>query len=102
MTTIEVKEIVIPAHWHTASDCRRRAESWENEELRACIERVLPALWDVAGQGGTSAVHNIRTGRPPHFYETFKKMMETLGYTVKAPIDPVSTYHNHKEWIFSW
>ena len=99
---IEVKEITIPAHWHTASDCRQRAESWENEELRSCIEKTLAGLWDIAGQGGTSGAHPIRTGRPIHFYETFQKMMETLGFKVEAPADPANTYNDHKYWTFRW
>lgn len=102
MVKIEVKEVAIPDHWHTASDCRERAESWENSELRACIDTVLASLWEIAGQGGVSGCHNIRTGRPKHFYETFKQMMETLGYKVEAPADPANTYHGYKVWTFHW
>jgi hypothetical protein len=98
----EVKEVTIPSRWHTATECRARAESWENDELRACVDTVLASMWEIAGQGGVSGCHKIRTGRPDHFYKTFTQMMETLGYKVEAPVNPADTYYNSKVWTFRW
>lgn len=99
---VEIKEFAIPSHWHTAKECREMAESWENEEIQNCMETVLTGLWQVARKGGTSTTHPIRTGRPPHFYTTFKEKMQALGYTVEAPADPAGTYHDSRYWTFKW
>lgn len=99
---VEVRELTIPEHWHTASECRKRAESWENDELKSCMEVVLASIWECAGKGGTETTHNIYTNRPAHFYETFKEKMTMLGYKVEAPTVPNDYHHSYKCWRFSW
>ena len=100
---VGVEEMAIPANWHTASECRAKAESWENAEVKACVDVVLAKLWAVAEKGGIKATVPVRTGRPEHFYETFREIMTTLGYKiVDYPFCPASTTASAKDWTFSW
>lgn len=92
----------IPEHWHTAEECRIEAESWKNEELNGCIDKVLAAIWNTAKKGGTEISHPVLTSRPLHFYETFQEKMEILGYKVTPPTAPHDSTYNHKFWKFSW
>ena len=99
---IEMQEVVIPDHWHTAQECRARAESWENAELKSCLDTVLSTLWDAAGKGANCHTCEIRTGRPPHFYATLTKMMQSLGYRVEIPEKPHAQHTSTKTWKFHW
>lgn len=99
---IEVREMAFPAHWHTAEECRAKAESWENAEMKTCVEKVLASLWEIAGRGGTSGCQNILTGRPEHFYKTFQEIMENLGYIVEPPAVPNDSRYNYRVWAFRW
>ena len=103
LLVVRINGTEIPPNWHTAAECRARAESWENAELKGCVDSVLASLWTVAEKGGVKATVTVKTGRPEHFYKTFRKVMESLGYkVVDQPINPMSTSATAKEWTFSW
>lgn len=102
MIEVEVKETVIPAYWHTAAECREIAESWENNELRSCMDTLLSAIWQEANRGGVSLSHSIYTNRPAHFYEVLREKMETLGFQVEPPACPSDTSCFSRWWKFKW
>ena len=99
---IEMQEITIPNHWHTAAECREQAENWKNEEMKNLIDKIMDGIWTDAKKGGASHEHDIRTSRPEHFYETFQKFMESLGYTVKKPWNASDTRFHSANWTFCW
>lgn len=102
IVAIEIEELPLPDHWHTAQECRERAESWENEELKRCLTYILEDLWEVAGKGGTEATKNICTDKPKHFYATLCKMLESLGYEVVLPCEPWNKRDKYRAWTFRW
>lgn len=101
--TIKIGEFPLCEHWHTALECRERAKSWENSELKSCLDIIFASLWEQAEEGKMEAVVAVRTGRPMHFYETLQKVMEGWGYQVEPPIYPYdNTYGCSKIWTFKW
>lgn len=88
--------------WHTAPECRERAESWENEEMKTCINSLMKDIWEEAGKGGTSASLAVRTSRPAHFYKTLKTKMEKLGFQVVPPNCPGDSGAISRQWLFKW
>lgn len=105
VVTITEEVPTIPESWHRAEECRKVAESWENAEIKTCIDKVMNAIWEKAQQGGTSLAMDIYTTRPPHFYTTLKTKLEQLGYVVipaTKPWDAPSTYCKQKQWEFRW
>ena len=99
---IEVAEIEMPKNWHTAHECRAKAESWTNKEMMECIDTIMDVIWYKASSGGTSAEIKVKTSRPPQFYVTLKSKMETLGFKVSPPTVPHDKYYNDKPWTFTW
>lgn len=99
---IEVAEIEMPKNWHTAAECRAKAESWSNEEMMKCIDSIMDVIWHKASLGGTSAMIDVRTSRPSQFYVTLQKKMETLGFQVFPPSAPADKCHSDRPWTFKW
>lgn len=100
--TVEVKEMTIPNNWHTASECRAKAESWANEELKACIDILMEGIWEQASIGGTMVSLAVKTSRPSHFYKNLKAKMEKLGFEVVPPNYPDDPRMSAIQWIFKW
>lgn len=89
----------------TAEQCRKQAESWENEEIQKCVRECCSEIWKEACRGGTKTKISISTGKPEHFYETFLEKMTSLGFAVIAPEDAKKSYSNRCErawWSFEW
>ena len=99
---IEVAEIEMPKNWHTAQECRAKAESWANEEIMKCIDTIMDVIWHKASVGGTSALVDIKTSRPSQFYVTLQSKMETLGFKVLPPSTPDDRCYSNRPWIFKW
>ena len=100
---VKMQEENVPTNWHTAKECRARAESWENSELKSCVDVVMEQLWATAEKGGVKDSIAIRTGRPEHFYKTFRSVMESLGYKiVNQPSDPADSSAFARYWTFAW
>jgi hypothetical protein len=99
---IEIAEIEMPKNWHTAQECREKAESWSNEEMMKCIDTIMDVIWHKASIGGTSAVVDVKTSRPPQFYVTLQSKMETLGFKVSPPSVPNDRCYPNRPWTFKW
>lgn len=99
---MKIEEIDIPNNWHTAAECRQRADNWVNSELKTCAKIVLDNLWKAAGEGQTHLSHDILTNRPKYFYEMLKNLMVSLGYRVEMPENPSDTRYGRKTWDFYW
>lgn len=99
---IEIAEIEMPKNWHTAQECRDKAESWSNEEMMKCIDTIMDVIWSKASSGGTSAVIDVKTSRPSHFYVTLQSKMEALGFKVTSPSVPDDTRYFERPWTFRW
>lgn len=97
---VEMEMIALPANWHLAKECRKIAESWENEEINNCINFVMDQIYETALKGGTTLRTRIKSGRPEHFYVTFKKLMKNMGYVVDSPSSPASG--SDSLWKISW
>ena len=99
---IEVTEIEMPKNWHTAAECRAKAESWSNEEMVKCIDSIMHVIWSKASSGGTSATVDVRTSRPSQFYVTLQSKMEALGFNVSPPSAPDNRCYSDRPWTFQW
>lgn len=100
--TVAVTEKATSNGWHTAPECRERAESWENEEIKACINHLMKDIWEEASKGGTTVSLAVRTSRSAHFYKTLQTKMEKLGFQVVPPSCPGDLCVNARQWVFRW
>jgi hypothetical protein len=94
------EEQTIPANWKTAKEMRETAENWTNTELKSCIDSLMGKIYSCASKGGITLTTNVGGGRPVHFYDTVKSIMEKMGYQVKMPNAP--WVGNASQWTFNW
>ena len=99
---VKVKTTSYPTTWKTAKECRETANSWENEEIKSCVDSLMTKVWAKANEGGTFIVCAVRTGRPKHFYEVLEKIFKDLGYSVTVPTEPWYDNCASKNWVFKW
>ena len=102
LVVAEKKEFEYPKHWLKASDCRKLANSWENKEIKDCVDTIMASIREVAQKGGDCYAGHVRTSRPSHFYEVLEEIFVNLGYDVTVPNCPSDNKIASKIWGFSW
>lgn len=98
----EVKKTVLPNGWLTATECRKMAENWKDEELTSCIDIIMNVISYEASRGNNSAWVNIRTNKPKHFYTALEEKMKLLGYDIGIPKYSGTNTPAAALWVFKW